>query len=171
MRAMWVQKGAFLLVWGLLAACDGDVAPDDGADTPAETEDATPSPDPADMVGLWLAEGAAIGEAFQGGDVRLVEVASQFNEDGSYTSDLVFEDGSSMQTSGPYVVDTSTYPWGMVLDQQLPAPEPLEGIVDLGGDVLRLDLISPFVGEPTTPEQGIGGGALGEVTVITMQRQ
>jgi hypothetical protein len=157
-----------LLVWGLLAGCGGDAPIEGETDAPVETE---VPPGPPDVVGAWLAEGDDIGEGLQGDGARLLSITSRFAEDGTYANDLALDDGSTVQTSGVYVIDATTLPWGIVLDQQLPAPEPLNGIGELQGDVLRLDLISPFAYEPTTPEQGIGGGALGEASVITLRRQ
>jgi hypothetical protein len=155
------------------AGCDSNAAEDDAdtvADTAADTEEA-PLPDPADIEGDWLAENDAIGEAFQADVARLISILSSFSADGSFTNDLTFDDGTSLQISGPYTVDASTYPWGILLDQQVPAPDTLGGIATLEGDVLRLDIVSTLIAEPVTPEQGIGGSALGETTVITFQRQ
>jgi hypothetical protein len=164
-----VWRVAFASVCALTVACGGDASPDEDADTLAETEDTTP-PDPAEVVGDWRAAESGIGDAFQGGGPRLVEVVAHFYADGTYANNFAFDDGSSFQASGAYAIDASTYPWGVLLDQQLPSPDPLSGIGALDGDTLQLDVISTFIAEPTTPEQGIGGGALGETTVITLQR-
>lgn len=153
---------ACVLAWAGCFPDDWDGQPYQPGTTPGPsfTDDtAAATPDEVPLVGTWISEGSDISPLFSNLPFSYVHIEALFRADGTVTTDIEDDNGASYVTSGTYVIDDSTDPASIVLQQIEPYDGRLEGIFRVVGDELTYEVVQvePDYGYvPPTPAAGFG---------------
>lgn len=119
---------------------------------------------PADLGAIfgahpWQAAGADLSAYASAEGQQSVQVVL---DAGSYSMTVANGDGSTVESSGTFELDTATTPWGITMTQSTPEAATLQGIIEVHTTMLQLEIaqVSPDLGlTPPTPDDGFGSTA------------
>lgn len=149
----------------------------DDTDTTGETEDTTPAetddseaPSSSAIVGDWVSQGDDVSTLLGGPPFNFARIDATFEADGSYEAVGLADDNSTFTFTGTYVVDESTDPATIDIEQTAPAPATVQGIWRVEDDVLTYDIVDIGFGTPPTVAGGFGSSSAGAANIQTYRK-
>jgi hypothetical protein len=136
---------------------DSDV--EDSGDPVVDDTDDTDAPAGPAIVGTWVSEGDDLSELFAGEPFNYVRIEAYFRADGKCGSVIEDQDGQTAETAGTCILDDSTNPGSITIEQSSPYEATAKGIWRVSGTTLTYEVVQtvPDYGfTPPTPSTGFG---------------